>query len=79
MRRSSSRAARVATIGLALAAAIATPIVLTGCDNGNSNTEESSKSAKNAEAEQDSNVVTKVSKDDPYASGVHHATLTVEG
>lgn len=79
MRRSSSRAARVATVGLALAAAIATPLVLTGCDNGGKGTEESSKSAKNAEAEQDSNVITKVSKDDPYASGVHHATLTVEG
>ena len=62
MRRSSSRAARVATVGLALAAAIATPLALTGCDNGKQNTEESSKSAKNAEAEQDSNVITKVSE-----------------
>ena len=79
MRRSSSRAARVATVGLALAAAIATPLALTGCDNGSKGTEESSSQAKNAETEKDSNVVTKVDKDDPYASGVHHATLTVEG
>ena len=80
MRASTNNAARAAVFGLAIAAAIATPIALTGCDsNKNDTTTSSSSKTKNAETDSDSKVITKTSKNDPYATGVHHATLTVEG
>lgn len=77
-----NKVAKIATLGLAIAAA-ATPLVLTGCDSGNTNASstksDKTDSSKNAASEKSSKVVTKTSKDDPYATGVHHATLTVDG
>lgn len=78
--RISNKAARATAFGLAIAAAIATPFALTGCDSNKNDTPSSSSSkTTNAETESDSNVISKTSKDDPYATGVHHATLTVDG
>ncbi len=70
-----------------LCALMACALVLGGCgSNAQSSSASSSKSAssstsasKSASSASSANYISSVSPDDPYGTGIHHATLTVEG
>ena len=70
-------------VSLLCAAAVVCVIVLTGCTSGSSSASSSTdgqdaQQSSETSSDSTSDIIDSVSDDDPYATGIHHATIEVE-